>query len=118
MEYEKSPIRRLRPSKAHLIATLIFGYTFYNAYDIIDYFVREVEFYFIKVEDGFINKKEGLNLSFTYEKNKEGKLETYLRNFTERQPVFERQNGLMVGTPEYNYSNFTAKEKKNLCSNR
>ena len=115
MEFETNPMRRLRPTKAHIIATLLLGFTFYNSYNIIEYVIKEMEFYFIKVENGFINKREGLNLRFAYEENKKGNLETYLRDYTERFPVFERKNGIMVGTPEYNFHNFTSEERKNLC---
>jgi len=118
MNLQRFPMLQFKFSTKHLVFSLALSYGMYNVYSDIERFLNETLFYFTETEDGFVKKKNAFNLSFIYEKNNKGNLETYLRDYTNRIPVFERENGLMVGTAKYNYSNFTKEERKLVCSNR
>ncbi len=100
------------------ITALLISSLTYSFHDQIQKFMREVRFYSTDTEKGFIPKEQALDLKFNYGKNGRANLETYLSNYTQELPVYKREHGTMVGSAEYNFSNFTYKEKNSLCSKK
>ena len=112
------PKIEIRVYSKKLITGLIISYIIYSAYEKIDQFLKEAEFYFNDPEPGFVSKLESFHLDFIHEKNSKGNLETYLRNYTQRLPVLSRNNGITIVSPEYNFLNFTSEEREYLCKGR
>lgn len=98
--------------------TLVIGSLTFAFHDQIQDFVYSVRYYLNREEPGFVTKDQGFHLKFGYEINGKTNLETYLRNYTQRLPVYRRENGLMTGSAPYNFSNFTYEEKTELCSGK
>lgn len=100
-----------------LIAVTIGGLTYTN-HSRIERVVNTYKFKGINAEEEYIDKRNAFKLRFDYEINDEENLETFLMNGDHPLPVFKRKNKIMVGTAEYNYNNFTEKEKIYLCPSR
>ena len=92
-------------SKALLIA-----YATYVCHHEIEMAVNRIKYYYHKPEGEYVGKEQAYNLEIYYEINGKGNLETYVKNYSERLPVLIRENGIMVGTPEYVLSNLEDKE--------
>jgi len=97
------------------LITLTIGALVYSNHRRIEYTVNRVWFALNRAEDGYIEKNRALRLRIHYEINENGGLETYLVSRFEPLPIYKRENGIMVGTPEYNFNNFTDREKAYLC---
>lgn len=94
---------------------LIIGYLTYISHAEINRAVNNIRFLVNESEKEFVQKEQALDLSVEHELNGIGNLETYLLNYSQRLPIYIRRNGAMTGDAEYNFSNFTEKEKRKLC---
>ncbi|HIH26364.1 hypothetical protein J4476_00405 [Candidatus Woesearchaeota archaeon] len=93
---------------------LLIAYATYACHHEIEKAVNTVEFYFSKSEPGYVRKEQALNLEIVHELNGKGNLETYVKNYSQRLPVYIRENGIIVGDSDYNISNLTEKERSLL----
>jgi len=93
---------------------LIGSLTYYYHHD-IDKVVNDIKFYLNNSEHGFVPREQSFDLKISRELNGKANLETYVENYSQKLPVLIRQQGIMLGTPEYNYSNFTEAERDLLC---
>ncbi len=98
--------------------TLFIGYLTYNCHNHISKFINNIKFYTNSTEDGFINKNHGFDLKIDYQINGKGNLETYVRNYSNNLPIFERANGIMIGSSDYNFSNLNYDEASRLCNDK
>ena len=98
--------------------TLITGYLTYASHSEIKKTVNSVRFLANESETGFVRKEQALDISVENELNGKGNLETYLSNYSQKLPIYIRRNGAMAGNAEYNFSNFTDKERSRLCKKR
>ena len=74
-------------------ASSYLGYTSHNTFYSI---TNRAEFYSTDTENGFVDKDLAFGLSFTYELNSNGNLETYLTGDNLRLPVYNRTGRLVV----------------------
>src|SRR3989344_9472958 len=98
------------------ITSIIVGWITYANHDSISRTVNNARYYFSDNEEGFVDKNHAFDLRFSYERNGKGNLETYIQNYTSKLPVYMRENGILVGSAEYNFSNFIGDERKKVCS--
>jgi len=108
----------IRYAFKYTILTLGISYLTYNSHDKINHFINNVKFYTHFTEEGFVKKDHGFDLRLVYELNGKGNLETYVKSYSSNLPVFQRNNGIMIGSPEYNFSNFTYDEASELCKSK
>ena len=111
-------LKLLRSTIRWSATTIAISSLTYALHDKIERFIHDIRFYTAKEELGFVPKEQAFDLKFTYERNGKGSLETHVKNYTQNLPVYSRENGIMVGTPNYNFSNFTYEEKKKACSEK
>src|SRR3989344_4709153 len=90
--------------------TIAIGSATYVAHDDIEKAVRHARFYFNNAEEGFVSKEHAFDLKIIHRINGKGNLETYLKNYSDRLPVYKGRNGITIGNPSYNFSNFSTKE--------
>lgn len=93
------------------IATLTYTHS-----DKINNLVNTVKYSFIESETGYVKKEQALDLKIKYERNGRNNLETYIKTYNQKLPVYERQNGIMIGDALYLFSNFTEEERRDSCS--
>ncbi len=96
--------------------TFIVGWLTYANHHSINRFISGVRFYFAESETGFVKKEHSFDLRFSYELNGRSNLETYVNNYTAKLPVYIRSNGILIGSAEYNASNFISEELAKICS--
>lgn len=78
--------------------------------------LNTIKYTFTEPETDFVKKEQALDLKIIYERNGKGNLETFLRTYNQKLPVYQRQEGLMIGTSEYLAKNFSKEEKGILCA--
>lgn len=88
----------------------------YTHADKITNTLNTVKYTFTEPELGYAKKEQALDLKIIYERNGKGNLETYLRTYNQKLPVFQRQEGLIIGNPKYLAKNFAPEELTELCS--
>lgn len=93
------------------IATLTYTHS-----DKINNLLNTVRYSFIESEQGYVKKEQALDLKIKYERNGKNNLETYTKTYNQKLPIYERQNGIMIGDSFYLFSNFTEEEKSDVCS--
>jgi len=98
------------------LATAFAAYLGYTNAGKINKFVNHCKYAGTEAEVNFIDKDRSIDLKIERERNGNGNLETYLRVYSDMYPIYSRKNGLMVGDPNYNFSNFTQDEKSDFCS--
>ena len=108
-------IKLLRYGTKFKITTLIVGTLTYNCHQEINKIVNDIKFYLNKSEPGFVEREQAFDLEINYKLNGKGNLETYLENYSEKLSILSRYEGVMVGSAEYNYKNFTENERATLC---
>lgn len=87
----------------------------YSSHYHINRFICGVSFFHEQAEEGFVDKEQALRLDISYKRNRRGNLETFLDSYEDSLPIYERTNGVVVGSPEYNFSNLTKKERDSFC---
>ncbi|MBI2148356.1 hypothetical protein HYU23_01640 [Candidatus Woesearchaeota archaeon] len=97
-----------------LVGLTVAGLTYTN-HDRVEKVVHGLRFYDSNVEEGFVDKRRSLRLEVKHSKNNEGNLETYLKLNENNLPIYSRKYGIMVGSAQYNFSNFTPKERAFFC---
>ena len=105
----------IRPILSSIALVLSTAYCTYIKHEDIQETIDHARFYYAETAEGFPPVYISTKLHITRTLNKQGQLETYLQVHDEKLPIFERIEGPMLGSPEYNYQNFTAKERKELC---
>lgn len=88
----------------------------YTHSDKINNLVNTVRYSFIESEQSYVKKEQALDLKIKYQRNGKNNLETYIKTYNQKLPVYERQNGLLIGEPLYLFSNFTEEERKEVCA--
>lgn len=97
--------------------TGLFGaYLAYTNADKISSILNETKYSLTESEPGFVKKEQALGIKIVYERNSKGNLETYLKTYDEKLPIYQRQEGILVGNNEYLFKNFSDKEKAAICS--
>lgn len=99
------------------ITGIFIAYLTYAHADRIESAVNTIKYTFIESETAFVKKEQALDLKIKYERNGRNNLETYLKTYNQKLPVYERQNGLMIGEPSYLFSNLIDEERNDLCFN-
>lgn len=102
------------------IKTLLFGISaFYLGYahtDSMHKFFERVKYRDVPSANKFVPTEQAIELGKFYEINKEGKLETYIRNNSQRLPVRFGKYGIYVGDLRYVFSNLTNEERMLMCT--
>ncbi len=93
------------------IASLTYAHS-----DKLNNLINTVRYSFIESEQNYVKKEQALDLKIKYERNGKNNLETYIKTYNQKLPVYERQNGLLIGEPLYLFSNFTGEERKDVCA--
>lgn len=106
----------LRRNVKWCLTTICAAYLGYLYSGTIDNVKNSVKYSFNDAKSGFIAKEQALDLKIIYERNSAKNLETYLKVYNEKLAVYQRENGIIVGEPEYVFKNFTIQERTNLCS--
>ena len=91
------------------------AYFTYLSHDKIDKTLNSMNYFFTEAEPGFAEKEQALDLKIIYEKNGKGNLETYLKSYTSRLPIYAREGGLMVGEAAQHSKNYSDTELETLC---
>jgi hypothetical protein len=95
---------------------LFIGTLVYTHSDRINNLLNTVRYSFIESEQGYVKKEQALDLKIKYERNGKNNLETYIKTYNQKIPVYERPNGIMIGEPLDLFSNFTEEERADACS--
>ncbi len=99
--------------KALTIAGIVY-FTHINYYR-IEKTLNTFKYISTSPEPGFVENEQAFDLRIIYERNHKGTLETYLKNDGKVLPILKRDSGILIGTAEENFKNFSEKERKTLC---
>lgn len=99
------------------VTGIFIAYLTYVHADRIENAVNTIKYTFIESETTFVKKEQALDMKIKYERNGRNNLETYVKTYNQKFPVYERQNGLMIGESSYLFSNLTEEERNELCFN-
>ncbi len=102
--------------KFSLFTLLITTLTYIN-YGKIKNVITRYRYSNVKSEFGYVSKDTALDLRIIHEKNSNGNLETYLLTEEDKLPILSKENGLIVGSVDYNWNNFTNQERLDLTVN-
>ena len=96
--------------------TFVVGLITYASYARLNKFVNETKFYFSGSEDNFVPKGHAFDLKVVYERNGRNNVETFVNSYSDNLPVYIRGHGIMVGSADYNFSNFSSEERLRFCN--
>ena len=107
--------RLIRYALKATASAVVFGALTYIYHEPIDRFVNDIIFYTNEAEEEFVDREHSFHLRIERMVNGRGNLETYVESYSQKLPVFMREDGIMLGTARYNYKNFTVEERVELC---
>jgi hypothetical protein len=106
----------IKPMAKWGVTSIFIAYATYVCADKIDNTMNTVKYAFVETEPGFVKKEQALDMKVKYERNGKNNLETYIKTYNQKVPVYIRENGVMIGDADYLFSNFSDMEKERVCS--
>ncbi|MBS3167797.1 hypothetical protein J4216_01595 [Candidatus Woesearchaeota archaeon] len=107
-------LNNTRRSLSFVFGALAISSLTYSYHENIESIINRVKSIPYEAEPGFPTKEQGRNIGVLGVINFNSRYELYLNFYQRRIPIYLREDGLMVGDPDYTFEKFTEEEKRRL----